>query len=215
MDDRCLDASLRAAAAALFAGNLGSVVRVESQDQEVRGNYSSQSETSSMTANWKIVGRTSTAGCGRVPPLRRREPSYTWITQPWNAYGARRPRARFRTVGNASGVPRSASIRLSGVSSWPLPQQVGAETLSDGRFFANRGIIELVQSTPARNHTCDRVTQSASFRPNAELRLSQEQPFECNRVDIERSCSWAKPACKLRLGLHVAPGDRNAGLAHQ
>jgi hypothetical protein len=31
-------------------------------------------------------------------------------------------------------VPRSAGARLSGVSSWPLPQQVGAKTLSDGRF---------------------------------------------------------------------------------
>ena len=31
-------------------------------------------------------------------------------------------------------VPRSASTRLSGVSAWPLPQRVGAKTLSDGRF---------------------------------------------------------------------------------
>jgi hypothetical protein len=39
-------------------------------------------------------------------------------------------------------VPRSAGTTLSGVSSWPLPQRVGAKTLSDGPFGANRGVIE-------------------------------------------------------------------------
>ena len=45
-------------------------------------------------------------------------------------------------------VPRSAGTRLSGVSSWPLPQRLGGKTVRWARFGPKSGNIEQVQSTP-------------------------------------------------------------------
>jgi hypothetical protein len=46
-------------------------------------------------------------------------------------------------------VPDSTSARLSGVSSWPLPQRPGGKTVPRTRLGAKSGNIEQVHSTPA------------------------------------------------------------------
>jgi len=58
----------------------------------------------------------------------------TWITPPCNAYGAKRRARSAPHSRQRQRVPRPAGTTLSGVSSWPLPQRLGANTLSDGRF---------------------------------------------------------------------------------
>ncbi len=62
-----------------------------------------------------------------------------WVTPPWDIDGAMRQCAPPFTVGNATGC-RIAGTRLSSVSSWPLPQRVGAKTLCAGRFGAKSAL---------------------------------------------------------------------------
>jgi len=90
-------------------------------------------------------------GPGRIPPPAGTDKASTPCDRVGYPAAARRRQAAARSAPHfrqRQRVPDSAGARLSGVSSWPLPQRLAGTTVSRTRFDPKSGNIEQVHSTP-------------------------------------------------------------------